>query len=764
MLPSALAFLAGICVLLRVERLPDWEVLAMLALGLLPAWYWRRRLSRWPLLLLAGFCWAGWQVTASLALQLPSELEGQDLEVRGRIMALPERLPAGHLRLRFLVQSWRRGAHWRAMTLPARLNWYRDAPRMHAGEHWQLRVRLKRAHGLANPGGFDYERWLFAQGIRATGYVRGQAGNRRLNNRAPAPWGRLRAAASRHLQQLDLPPGQGALLRALALGDRAAISVRQWQLLQHTGTSHLMAISGLHVGLVATLVFAVIERLWRWLGGARWFPAPRVAALAAVLAALGYALLSGFQVPAQRATVMIGVWMGAILVTGEARPWRVLGVALWMILLYRPLTVLSAGFWLSFGAVATLLFLSLGRYGRLARLRQVLWLQLGLVGALTPLLWLWFQQASLSAPLANLIAVPWVSLLVVPPLLLALLVLPLWPGFADALLSLSGLSLHGVWRFLQVLDVGSAGQWLAPPASVAGLVLFTLGLLVWLLPAASGLRPLGALLVLPALSASAPRPAPGDIWLTLLDVGQGLAVMVQTQRHVLVYDAGPAFPGGFDSGSRILAPLLRQRGYRRLDRLVISHSDNDHSGGGRALYRQFPARVDAGEPAAIDWTGARACRGQPAWQWDGVSFRYLSSAAPHTGNNASCVLKITPPDGRGILLPGDIAKDVEAALVDAYPERLAARILIAPHHGSATSSSPAFVAAVRPAWVLYATGYRNRFGFPRPEVVSRYRAAGVRGLDTAAAGAVSVRIEAGQPIRVRGLRQRRARLWYQQSH
>jgi competence protein ComEC len=330
----------------------------------------------------------------------------------------------------------------------------------------------------------------------------------------------------------------------------------------------------------------------------------------------------------------------------------------------------------------------------------------------------------------------------------------------ETLLTLAGWSLDGLWRFLQLLDFGAAAQWYAPPLSLAGVVLFALGLLVLLLPAATGLRWAALSLLLAVLSTAPKRPAPGDLWLTLLDVGQGLAVVAETRAHLLVYDTGPAFPDGFDSGSSVLVPFLYQRGYRHLDRLVISHSDNDHSGGGASLYRQLPATsVHSGEPHSIHWAPALDCSRQPDWQWDGVRFAYLHTGTVASDNNASCVLKITAADGRSILLPGDIERSVEAALVAAYATQLSAQVLIAPHHGSRTSSSAAFISAVNPDWVLFATGYRNRFGFPKPDVVARYTAAGSRLADTATDGAISVRIAAGEAIRPEGWRQRHWHIW-----
>ncbi len=762
MLACALAFLAGICLLSCLPRLPDATTLGAVSLLLLPAWYWRRRLTPFPLLLLGGFCWAGCHGLLVAGASLPPQLEGQTLDIRGTVQGLPERLGNNRLRLRFLLESWHRRDGWQPLALPLRLVWYRDAPPMRAGERWQLRVRLKKPHGRVNPAGFDYERWLFAEGIGATGYVRSAPSNRRLRVAGVWLWQSLRGRAAAALKRLPFDPGQLALLRALALGDRSAMSAEQWQLLQRTGTSHLLAISGLHIGLVAGLVFVLVQRGWRWLGAARWLAAPRAAALSALVAAFAYALLSGFQVPAQRAALMTALWMAALLTTGAAQPWRVLALALWAVLLLHPLAVLGAGFWLSFSAVAVLLFLSLGWHGRPPRWRQALRLQLALVAAITPLVWLWFGQAPLAAPLANLVAVPWVGLLLVPPLLLGVLLLPLAPALAQIPLQLAVWSLQGLWRFLETLAAAGGNlMWQMPAVGPATLGLLALAVVIATAAATTGQRALAILLILPLLTAPSPRPARGDFWLTLLDVGQGLALVIETRDHVLVYDAGPAFDGGFDSGRDIVVPVLRRRGHKRLDRLVISHSDKDHSGGGQAVAAAFGAlEVDAGEPGKIDWARANDCRRQPAWEWDDVRFHYLPLAPVRGVDNAfSCVLKIVAADGRSALLPGDICVATEAALVDCCRAGLAADVLIAPHHGSKSSSGEPFVAAVAPALVLFSTGYRNRFGFPAAGVVRRYARAGARTLDTASSGAVRVRVEAGQALDVQGWRPAHPRIW-----
>jgi competence protein ComEC len=538
------------------------------------------------------------------------------------------------------------------------------------------------------------------------------------------------------------------------------MSADQWRVLQRTGTSHLLAISGLHVGLVAGLVFFIARKGWSLLGRPQRWPAPRFAALCSMFAALAYSLLAGFQVPAQRALVMVWVWMLAILWKGRPEPWRVWSLALWMILLIDPLSVLSAGFWLSFAAVALILLLTAGRSGRQSRAQRLLTVQLGLVFGLTPLLWIWFQQISLSAPIANLLAIPWVGFLVVPVLLAGILCLPFSSLLGDCLLGLSAGLLSILWWVLDQLADLPVNLWQSPAASSIWMLLFALGVVGALLPRAISLMPVSMLLMSAVFRLEPERPDSGELWFSLLDVGQGLAVVVETRHHVLVYDAGPAFRSGFNTGEAVVAPFLVQRGYRHVDRLVISHSDNDHIGGAEAVFERLDVfGIQSGEPGAIDWARATWCRSGQQWAWDGVHFEYLAPFDRKEGNNGSCVLRVEAADGRVLLLPGDIEGRIEQQLVRRRYPQLAADILVAPHHGSRTSSSAEFVEAVGPDYVLFPVGYQNRFGFPRPEVVERYRAIGARMLDSADSGAIQLRVESGKPLQVVAYRQRSKRYW-----
>lgn len=752
MLYSALAFLAGICVYQYLPGFPSGECWWLLA-GI-PLVFLSVSLLRLVGLFCAGLLWICWQASQVSGAQLPVHMEGRDILVRGVVQGLPESLGGQRLRFGFLIDQISEQDHWQAHSLLARITWYRNQLSVKPGERWQFKVRLKRPRGFSNPGGFDYERWLVAQGIQATGYVRKGKANQRLYQTGAQPVQGLRQQLSAHLQQLDVPLTMRALLRALGIGDRSAMSTAQWQVLQKTGTSHLLAISGLHVGMVAGLVFFIARQGWSLLGDPQRWPAPRFAAPCSILAALLYALLAGFQVPAQRALVMVSCWMLALMRAGRPDPWRVWGFALMAVLLIDPFAVADAGFWLSFAAVALICQLTVGRHGRTGRLRRLLKIQFGLLLGLAPLQWLWFQQLSISAPFANLIAIPWVGLLVVPLMLTGILLLPFSSAVADWLLGLSAHSLSILWWGLEQLANQPVNLWQAPGVYGAWMLLFTIGVVVVLLPGAFRLLPVGVMLLLPVFWLQPERPAGGDAWFTLLDVGQGLAAVVETRSRVLVYDSGPAYRSGFNTGDAVLVPYLVSRGYRHIDRLVISHADIDHIGGAPALFERLDVfSIHSGEPDEISWARSKQCMAGRRWIWDRVQFEYLAPLTAGEGNNSSCVLRIETAAGRVLLLTGDIERSVEQQLVEQRSRKLAADILVAPHHGSRTSSTHRFVNAVHPEYVLFPVGYRNRFGFPKPDVVQRYRETGARILDTATSGAVRIRLEAGRGIEAVGNRQ-----------
>jgi len=744
MIGLAAAFVLGVLLLQQLSDLPSgWWMLLLPVCLILAAWF---SVLRLPSVATAGFLWALAHALWLGPITLDPDLEGRDLLLEGYVAGLPDVAPE---RTRFLFDVIATSPQGSIQGAPARLrlSWYEQTPELRPGERWQLQVRLKGRHGFVNPGGFDYEGWLFQQGLAATGYVRQSEKNRRLGDdygRYPVQWlrDRLRREINKALEGRE----QSGMLAALILGDRSSLQQEYWASFTRTGTSHLVAISGLHIGMVAGLCFWLTRRLWPYLGRLPlWLAAPRAAALAGLLGAAGYAALAGFAVPTQRALTMLLVVMGGLWLGRNPRPANTLGLALLLVILLDPLAVMSGGFWLSFLAVAAILYGIGGRLpdtGLWRRWGRVQWLVF--VG-LAPLLLMLFQQLSLVAPLVNLLAVPWFSLVLVPLLLLATLLL--WPLPAAGGLLLNGgetllawtlTGLHWVAQWpLASWQLPQLPGWVWPPAFA--------GVLLLLAPRGLPGRWLGGLLLLPLLLVRPAAPGPGEAWLDVLDVGQGLAAVVRTRDHTLVYDTGPRFSQRFDAGSAVLLPFLRSVGVRQVDLLILSNGDADHAGGAQALAAELPlGRVLSGEPAKIPDLQARPCEAGQSWNWDGVAFSVLHprSTDRWRGNNRSCVLSLDHVAGR-VLFPGDIEAPAERSLVEGSPDALSSRILLAPHHGSATSSTPALVQAVVPEYVVFSAGYRNRYGFPKSAVAERWRSVGAHTLNTAESGAVSFRLLAG---------------------
>lgn len=733
-----MALAAGLLALRFLPALPPIWLVALLAVVAVPLLLFRS----YPLaLFLLGFCWAC--VSAQLALdeRLAVGLDGRTLWLQGRVTGLPE---VGEGVVRFQLQQ----ASSRRAELPPRIRlaWY-NAPPVRAGETWRLAVRLKRPHGLVNPQTFDYEAWLLAQRIGATGTVK--SGER------VQPAEGLGAWRDRLRQRLFATPAQGreGALAALVLGDGSGLSTADWQVLQNTGTVHLMVISGQHIGLLATFLYGLVAGLARLGFWPRTWPWLSCACVLAFSGALGYGLLAGFAVPVQRACVMVGLvllWRWRFRHLGV---WLPLLLALVAVLLLEPLASLQAGFWLSFAAVALLILIFSGRLGAWPWWRTLTRAQWAMAIGLLPLLLALGLPVSASGPLANLLAVPVVGLLVVPLALLGTLLLPV-PWLGAGLLWLAGAALDLLFTLLAQLALWLPA-WLPSTLPLWAWLLVALGALLLLLPAALPLRSLGALLLLPLFFSPQQRPEHGQAEVWMLDVGQGLALLVRTRQHALLYDAGPRF-GDFDTGERVVLPSLRALDVRGLDLLLVSHADNDHAGGVAAIKRGLAVRqVLSGEPDKLaPLLQAEACVSGQHWQWDGVKFSTWRWTGAADGNQASCVLRIEA-NGERMLLTGDIDSRAERALLDSGLN-LRAEWLLAPHHGSRGSSSPALLARVAPVGVLISRGQHNAFGHPHTEVVARYRAIFVQLYDSVEHGALRIYLGAFAPAE--GLRQQ-ARFW-----
>ncbi|QJE02570.1 DNA internalization-related competence protein ComEC/Rec2 [Massilia forsythiae] len=811
-----LGFAAGVFWLQQASSLPAALSLAgcaaaALALSILAAFVRRAAPSRLRgaaavVLMLAaagglsGYAWAALLAQRALAPMLAATDEGRDLAIVGVVDNLPASFEQG-VRFNFLVErtltagaaapprvalSWYanpRGASGRAAAASS-VSAQDALPEIEPGQRWQLTVRLQRPHGNANPGGFDYEAWLLEQGVRATGYVRtgraaaGVPAAVLLDEFAPSLPGvveRCRAWLRERILRALAGRQYAGVIVALVIGDQRGIDQADWQVFNRTGIGHLVSISGLHITMIAGLAALGASALWRrsFFTDAQLpllLPAQKVAALAGAVTALLYVLLAGFGVPAQRTLYMLSVvalalWSGRLTAVSH-----VLCAALGVVLLLDPWAVLWPGFWLSFGAVAMILFAGHGRInpplrglcGTLLGAGHTQWaVTLGLV----PLTMLLFGQVSLVSPLANAVAIPLVSF-VVTPLALAGSLLP--DPLCGWLLALAHAAVAALAWLLGWMAGLPLAVWRAP-APQAWVFLLALGGTLWLLmPRGWPLRWSGAIAWLPLLLHLPDHPPAGSVRVTAFDVGQGMALLVETAGHRLLYDTGPAYAPGADAGSRVILPYLRMRGIGALDGIVVSHGDLDHTGGALALLGELEVgwlASSLGEEHAIARAAPRHlhCMAGQRWEWDGIRFEMLHPAPSSYGdaglkaNARSCVLRIVNAT-HALLLAGDIEAAQEAGLVADRAQALRADVLLAPHHGSGTSSTPAFLQAVRPSIGIFQVGYRNRYRHPKAEVYERYRMLGIERLRTDTSGAVTFDVDAA--VTVEAYRSAHARYWY----
>ncbi|MGE0097628.1 MAG: DNA internalization-related competence protein ComEC/Rec2 [Hydrogenophaga sp.] len=762
----------------ELQALGLYLVLLGLALVLLVgAWVWRPS-WRWGVAVgllagvLAGFGITGARAAHFAADALDPDLQGQDIELVGRIASLPQRSAQGE-RFEFVVDSARR--HGEPVHLPSRLqlSWYgglgtagegswslaAGSPGLRAGERWRFTVRLRSPHGNANPHGFDRELWLWERGIQATGYVRSGPRDTAPQRLASSPWHSLDAARQVVSERIDArlahDQRSAGVIAALVVGEQSAIERADWDLFRTTGVAHLMSISGLHVTMFAWLATVLVAGAWRrlakvWPQVLHAVPTPLAAGVGGVTMAAAYALFSGWGVPSQRTLIMLAVVV-ALRLQVRRWPWPLVWLmAMVAVLALDPWALLQPGFWLSFVAVGILFATDPGgRWrdqlpssgaSRAVRALVALLREQGIVTvALAPLTLLLFGQFSLVGLLANLVAIPLVTLWITPLAMLGVLLPPLWDAAAWAVQAMTPvLAWLAQWPWAAIFR--PVAPWPLALAAVAGGVLLVLRL-PWVV------RLAGLMLVWPALLYVPPRPAPGEFELMALDVGQGSAVLLRTAGHSLLYDTGPRYgpqADAADAGDRVVLPLLRALG-ETLDAVVVSHRDSDHAGGAASVQAAHPA---ARWLSSFDAEPAHRCVAGQRWHWDGLDFEmlhpqpahYSEDGAPRLSSNAmSCVLRVS--NGRqSAWLGGDIDAAQEVRLALARPE-LRATVMLAPHHGSQTSSSPVLLNTLMPRWVIVQSGYRNRFGHPAPAVLERYRQRGIEWVNSPDCGAAVWRSE-----------------------
>ncbi len=691
---------------------------------------------------LAAIIWASTQAYCRLSDHLPYEWEQKTIVLQGVVASVPELMERGE-RFNFVIEK--------TLTPQAivpkhiSLNFYQEhafvessekadatqsyIQQFHAGERWQLSVKLKRPHGTLNPHGFDFEAWALSENMRATGSIKAKAGMKKLDSLVLQPTyliAHLRELIKQKIAKVLAGQPYVGVIQALVMGDDSQISAQDWQVFLRTGITHLISISGLHITMLAGLGFAFTQAIWRRLPSLTLkVPARKAATLAGALIAFAYALLAGFSVPTQRTLYMLLVFAVAL---WSGRQWaltQVLCIALFFVVFIDPWAVNAAGFWLSFGAVGLIGFVLNGRIKTSYWFKTALVTQWAITIGMLPILLMLFNQTSIISPIANALAIPIVSFVVTPLALLGSF-LPF-----DSPLLVANMAMNGLMRALLWFNNLPLAAWhqASPPVWTVFLAMF--GVLFLLLPRGVPLRFLGLLGLIPMFFIQPERPALGEMNVTVLDVGQGLSVLVQTKNHTLLYDTGPKFNAQSDAGSRIILPYLYAQGVAKLDGLVVSHDDIDHSGGLDSIAQNFP----------IDWMLSSfqsemttpsmkqiACQTGQAWTWDKVKFEVIYPTKTHLmndtlkDNNKSCVIRITSKMG-SLLLTGDIEKEAENFLLveNIETQKLKSDVLIVPHHGSKTSSQVAFIEAVAPQISIFTVGYLNRFGHPKQDVVSRYQ-------------------------------------------
>ncbi len=764
MLYIAISFFLGDAWVHHVPMLSaSWMALPMICALIVSLLIRHRLIFYSSIAFVLGIAWASGHAWWQLRDDLQPEIEGRDIAVTGIISSIPQHEYYG-VRFTFSTEQ-------SAVPVPSTLqiSWYSQNAPVHAGERWRLMLKLKRRHGFANPGSFDSEAQLFRDGIGATGYVRELQDNSNSNSNDNRWLGiasgnnllRIRAALAERISAAIPGSTMQGVMRGLAVGDQQAISNEQWQVFARTGISHLIAISGSHIGMVA-LLFA-------WMGGwlvylpmaQRWrLTKQDFQAAFGLPAALGYSLLAGMSIPTQRTLIMLGVFFIVRVLRREVNVWHSYGLALLLVTLIDPFAPMAVGTWLSFGAVAVILLNQQGRLGHAHGSREFFTIQAVVTVGLVPLLVSAFGSLSLISPWINLLAIPVFTFFLVPSVLIGSTLLLMYSPLGTWWLSHLAVIMNALYDALQSAAHLSLATWYVPQSPLWAMCLLGMGAMVMILPLLWPMRMCGLLCCLPALLWQPQHLPENSFELTVLDVGQGLSLVIRTASHVLIYDTGPKFQSGTDTGALVVLPYLRSLGVRSIDTVMVSHGDDDHAGGMQSVSQGMPVqRWLLGPSVSTEHLFTQAppqrCQQGQRWQWDGVQFEVLypnEDADQSQRNNTSCVLRIHAAGGSALLM-GDAEAPVEQQLVNA--NMIApTTVVVAGHHGSRTSSTPELVNATHAQQVIFSAGYRNRWNFPKPEVAAAWKKSGARTHSTIDAGAITIKI---LPSEVQSIQ------WYRES-
>ncbi len=725
---------------------------------------------------LLGFLWAATFATIRLSDELPSDWQQKSINIIGVIATLPEVTEKGE-RFQFDVEKiLTQGAK---VPKHISLNFYGESNvpstvqsavnHFHAGERWQLSVKLKRPHTTYNPHGYDFEGWALENNIRAMGSINNKSGYKKLNNFVWWPsylvehW---REKVGNHITQTLANKPYTGVIRALVVGDDSQITQAQWSVYLRTGVNHLMSISGLHITMLAGLAFAIAAFIWRRIPFlVLRMPTRKAATIIGLVVAVLYALLAGMSVPTQRTLYMLITFAAALLFSRNLAISRALAIALIVVVLLDPWATISAGFWLSFSAVAIIAYVSVGRLAAAHWLREAINTQWAVTIGLLPLLIVTFGQSSIISPLANAFAIPIISLVVVPLAIAGSLI------HVDFILQTSHFILALCMQGLTWLATLPTWRQAAPPMWAMATAVF--GVLWLLLPRGFPQRWLGLILLLPLFYVSSPRPMQGAMQVAVLDIGQGLSVIVKTTNHTFLYDAGPKYNEQSDAGGRIVVPYLRGEGIKKLDGFMVSHNDIDHSGGAPSVLAQIPVGWFASSFTQSDSMilppSALKCFAGQHWQWDGVSFEVLYpnwqsyDDESLSDNNRSCVVKVTSQFG-SILLTGDIEEMAETRLLEANIDKVHSDVMVAPHHGSKTSSTVGLVEAVGAKHIIFTVGYLNRFKHPKPMIEKRYEESGAWLYRSDYNGALLIDFTPKTNVQIQAWRQAHPRYWHDNYH